>query len=143
MQHRKLSKNVHLFSLQHFKKLTEMKRSKNGALRDSPLLLATVLSLSLSLMVNRWLVLINGCLPTLLNTNVRYQAGVWPSRVNSSEHYTVSTPLCDSISSVIAHQLITTAIHLHCFYSCCCLWHLLFFFKGHLLMLVSDQKLHL
>lgn len=99
-------------SSQHLKKLTEMKRSKNDALRDSTLLLATLLSLSLSLTVNRWLVLIDGCLPAQLNTNVRC---IWPSRVNSSEHYTVSTPLCDSISFVIAHQIITAAIHLRWF----------------------------
>lgn len=102
----------------------EIKRSKNTALRDSPWPSATVLSLSLSPVVNRWLVKINGCLPTQLSTNSRC---IWPSCVNSSEHHNVSTPLCESISSVIAHQLITTAIHLQWFYSHCYMF--LLFFK--------------
>lgn len=70
----KSPKTFPFFSSQHFKKLTEMKMSRNRALRDFPLLCATAPSLSLSLTVNRWLLLIDGCLPTQLNTNVRYQA---------------------------------------------------------------------
>lgn len=100
-----------LFKLAAFEKLAELKRSESRALRDAPLLPP-------SLTVNRWLPLIDGCAPTLLNANVRYQA-FWPSLVNSSGCYAVSAPLCDSISSVFAHQLITSAIHLQCFYSRC------------------------
>lgn len=88
-----------------------MKMSTNDALRDS-LLLATVLSLSLSLTVNRCLVVIDGCLAAQVNTNVRC---IWPACVNTSEHYTVSTPLCDTISFVIVQQIISTAMQLHWF----------------------------
>lgn len=57
------------------KNWTKRQRSKNRALKDSPLLSVTALSLSLSLTVTRWLVLIDGCLSTLPKTNARHQPG--------------------------------------------------------------------
>lgn len=60
--------------------------------------------LLLCLTVNRWLVLIDGCLPAQLNTNERC---IWLSCVNSSEHQHPSV----TINFVITHQMITAAIH--------------------------------
>lgn len=59
--------------------------------------------------------------------------------VNSSEYYTPSTPLCDSTSSLIRHQLIATTLYLYWF-----LFMLLplqvSFVKDHLLLMVSNHK---
>lgn len=89
-----------------------MKRSANDALRDSLLLLATGLYLSVSLRVNRRLVVMDECHAAQVNTNVK---GIWPSCVDSTEHSTASAPLCDTVRFVIAHQIISTAMQLHWF----------------------------
>lgn len=69
-------------------------------------------SLPLRLTVNRWLLLIDGCLPAQLNTNAD---AFGPPRVNSSDQH---PPPHDSISPVITHQIITTAIPLPWIQSC-------------------------